>query len=1043
MNGSSETDWANKDINECLTFDEVSQYRKIQDTINKNSHDNYERILTGIYQEPTHFIYELLQNADNVRATKAKIILEKNRLVFIHDGKDEFTLKNVISITGVGNSHYLEKKKAGGFGVGFKAVFAICKRPEIYSHNYNFAIENLSIPIVIKQKSIEEGYTTMFILPFSSKKYSNEEIYQKVAKELKSLDVSTIMFLFRLKNAFITTPDWKKTISLSGRKKENAIQYTDNESDTKYLVFRKELLDSKFCSIAYQLDSDDDITEPQCKYISSFFPTKVLSEVNLIIDAPFTLATTRETLDFEDPNNQALFKEIKSLFKDSIKTIKKIGILTAYTISQMPLEENYDNDLAQILYEGFKEVMQSGAYIPTTNHQHTAIKTALIPADDKITKMVKGKKWVDTSYGTSSYYEDELGIAIYDIKDMIAELNVETLKTKSDDWLYSFYTYLANYCDKQRDEHYFEWLRYEPIIKTRTNNFVPTRDNNKLINLFRKSNGVSDAHTIHTLFTTQSENVSENTKRRMLDLLGFLGIQERSPKTTIELDILKKWPKADTETSIKLFHQIADIYNKANTKEKIEIINMLKNFSNRHPLLLAKKNNKTIWAYAPLYENTDELHTLLKGIPDAEFIDPRLWTERYEEKQGPDGETRKTCLGTSELCCALGVTNQLIIKNFQAYAYYDKDQKFELSDRSIRRLNLNTTNCKYWTSKTYYIENYDKLLSNIDTREKGKILLKLLSKIPYDKQHGELSQTSKSFQAFRPHGDNLLISSDPFVKLNEVKWCYDEDNKPLFPYQLTKEEFLDLYGFSGNEPILNHLEFKNDARNALKQEDRDNLDFLDSCSEEELAQFEELKQCILQNREQKEMVVENIQIDDIPDPVFTTEQIDFTDNTPTDTIPGGKVKHLAEKTQTISIITRIPGLNKIVGDNNEKIAMKAIAKQYDIVETGENYFITKTGEIVTLMGGSHKGYDIKIEKDNEIIKRIEVKPYEKGAVSISPTQWDYAKKYMDQYEIYRIKRISGEPSEIYVLENPYQQYLDKKLELIPSRLRTISPQSPR
>ena len=237
---------------------------------------------------------------------------------------------------------------------------------------------------------------------------------------------------------------------------------------------------------------------------------------------------------------------------------------------------------------------------------------------------------------------------------------------------------------------------------------------------------------------------------------------------------------------------------------------------------------------------------------------------------------------------------------------------------------------------------------------------------------------------------------------------------------------------------MNHLEFKNDARNALKQEDRDNLEFLDSCSDEELAQFEELKQCIIQNRKQKKLAVENIQIDDIPDPIFAIEQIDLTDNTPTDTIPGGKVKQLAEKVQTVSIITKIPGLNKIIGDNNEKIAMKAIAKQYDVVETGEYYFVAKTGEKVTLMGGSHKGYDIKIEKDDAIIKRIEVKPYEKGAVSISSTQWDYAKKYMDQYEIYRIKRISGEPSEIYVLENPYQQYCDNKLELIPSQLKIKS-----
>ena len=235
----------------------------------------------------------------------------------------------------------------------------------------------------------------------------------------------------------------------------------------------------------------------------------------------------------------------------------------------------------------------------------------------------------------------------------------------------------------------------------------------------------------------------------MLDLLGFLGIQERSPKTTIELDILKKWPKADIDTTIKLFHQIADIYNKANAREKIEIINMLKNFSIHYYLLLAKQNNKTIRANAPLYENTDELHTILKDVPDVKFIDPRLWTEKYEEKQGPDGETKRICLGTSELCYALGVTNRLITEEFRAYDYYKKDSKFELNDRSRKRLNLNTTNYKYWTSRTYYIENYDKILSNIDTREKGKMLLRQLSRIPYDKQHGELSQTLISSRAFR------------------------------------------------------------------------------------------------------------------------------------------------------------------------------------------------------------------------------------------------------------------------------------------------------
>lgn len=46
-----------RDLNECQSFEEISQWRAAKYEIDKKSGDDYTGILTNIYKEPTHFIY--------------------------------------------------------------------------------------------------------------------------------------------------------------------------------------------------------------------------------------------------------------------------------------------------------------------------------------------------------------------------------------------------------------------------------------------------------------------------------------------------------------------------------------------------------------------------------------------------------------------------------------------------------------------------------------------------------------------------------------------------------------------------------------------------------------------------------------------------------------------------------------------------------------------------------------------------------------------------------------------------------------------------
>ena len=84
------------------------------------------------YAEPTHFIFELLQNADDQEAKRVQFRLLPDGVEFCHWGKP-FKRVDVERITRLGDSgKRFEEHKIGSFGIGFKSVFAVTDRPEVY-----------------------------------------------------------------------------------------------------------------------------------------------------------------------------------------------------------------------------------------------------------------------------------------------------------------------------------------------------------------------------------------------------------------------------------------------------------------------------------------------------------------------------------------------------------------------------------------------------------------------------------------------------------------------------------------------------------------------------------------------------------------------------------------------------------------------------------------------------------------------------------------------------------------------------------------------
>jgi hypothetical protein len=128
------------------------------------------RLAAGLYDDRTHFIFELLQNAEDALgkrgdwhgSRKVAFTLNPTRLTLSHFGKpfDEADVRSVCDIA----ESTKNEASIGRFGLGFKSVYTVTDLPEIHSGDEDFAIENYVFPKRL-ERSARAANETQIILP--------------------------------------------------------------------------------------------------------------------------------------------------------------------------------------------------------------------------------------------------------------------------------------------------------------------------------------------------------------------------------------------------------------------------------------------------------------------------------------------------------------------------------------------------------------------------------------------------------------------------------------------------------------------------------------------------------------------------------------------------------------------------------------------------------------------------------------------------------------------------------------------------------------
>lgn len=466
----------------------------------------YEALLAGHYSDSNHFVYELIQNAEDAKASCVVFEYHKDRICFYHDGKP-FNEADVIGV-----SSMLETTKAddaqtiGKFGMGFKSVFKYTCEPEIYTDSEAFRIKNYLLPEEIKtdwnyQYEMREGvsynvddnsyipfleskHLTKFVLPFQKREKTGEISSISggdIVSKLKTLEPEILLFLKHIKYLFWIDADVNKyeRFMLIDQKDSNLkiCQLKGNAATTNkkryddlfFFKYSKEVRHPKMgnaqVSLAFQTNSQQkSIQKIENPDVWVFFPTKDKTTLPCLLHGSFETAVSREKLMRPSEFNDALLKAAVSLFCDAILDFRDRQLITQAFMRQI-LMTAFSDDTLPGLKEAVTNLFKTNSLLPVKGEGLASVDNAcvivpydLIDLSDKEifdNSFVTDKAFVilndEKSSGFSEYYSwlrEDLKVGMFSATSWAreaAKIFDDYNKKANYDLMQPFYAFLDQY----------------------------------------------------------------------------------------------------------------------------------------------------------------------------------------------------------------------------------------------------------------------------------------------------------------------------------------------------------------------------------------------------------------------------------------------------------------------------------------------------------------------------------------------------------------------------------------------------------------------
>ena len=603
-------------------------------------------LLADLYDDRTHFIYELLQNAEDALRRRAdephsrtvRFDLSESAVRISHYGKP-FDQGDVEGVCGIALSTRGEDlTRIGRFGIGFKSVYGFTDRPEIHSGHEDFGIDSFVWPSV--QPCIERDQEqTVFVMPLRDP----EDNCLEIADGLRRINLDTLLFLRE-----IDSIEWSILSGESAMYVRQSEKLGDlvrrvtlvgestghDDADQDWLVFSKPMhmdgVKAGHVEVAF-LVKDNRISPVSRSKLVVFFPTAVETNLGLRIQGPYRTTPSRDNVPKGDPWNQACIENTGELLVDALLWLREHNMLDVDVLQCLPLDEAKfgDDSMFMPLYATIKSAFRKRRLLPVSGGGYARAARLKLGRSRELRELISGKRlkqlfsdsrsmsWLtelisqDRTPELRKYLMEELDVEEVTPQSVLPRLGRSFLDQQSNAWMCRLYEFLNG-------QAALRWqTKTLPIIRLSDGRHVPALvDGNP--QAFLPRSGKTGFPTVHRRVCR-----SESSRQ----FLSAIGLSEPHLVDDVIRNVL---PKYSTDDNDGVFNddyaddikRIAEAFQTKESNKRDELIEHLRR--TRFVRAICTGDGTGCWA-APneLYLATERLKTLFLEVTGIKMVDDR------------------------------------------------------------------------------------------------------------------------------------------------------------------------------------------------------------------------------------------------------------------------------------------------------------------------------------------------------------------------------------------------------------------------------------
>ena len=435
------------------------------------------KLAAGLYDDRTHFIFELLQNAEDALgkrgdwkgSRKVAFALDPTRLAVSHFGKpfDEADVRSVCDIA----ESTKNESSIGRFGLGFKSVYTVTDLPEIHSGDEDFAIDSYVFPRQAPRPPRQPD-ETQIILPLRPGDLSAAK---DITAGFRHLGPGALLFLRNIEEI-----NWSVESGASGFFMRNppetlgpnvqrvtviGHETRQDEVDQNWLVFHRDVFSDQqkrvgraeiaFCLAAPKDESGHWSVQPlPTSPLVVFFPTVVETHLGFLVQGPYRTTPSRETIPPGDSWNQHLVMETASLLVEAMRWMRDEKMLDVSALRCLPLDRKKfpQGSRLEPIFDAVRHAFQDEALLPTFDGRHVAAHQAKLARTQELRKLFSSEQ-VASLFGSEvtawlsdditevkapeirQYLMRELSIDEIRSERLVPSLTRAFLEAQLDDWI--------------------------------------------------------------------------------------------------------------------------------------------------------------------------------------------------------------------------------------------------------------------------------------------------------------------------------------------------------------------------------------------------------------------------------------------------------------------------------------------------------------------------------------------------------------------------------------------------------------------------------